>query len=211
MENERVCLEAAVVIGVGGAGNAFINHMIEKEHTGFRYIAVDTNKRALSTCKAPELFLIGEELVAGLGTGNRPEIGAQAADDAKYELADALLGAPRVYIAGGLGGGTGSGAIPVIAYIAKCLGIPTYVIVSTPFRFDGEKRQKIARKSIENMTQLLLDGLMVYPCNSILGIANENIPMPKALHMIEELLIGVIESIEAGKRDYMKIRDLQIY
>ena len=128
------------VIGVGGAGNNAINRMIESGIKGVEFIAVNTDRQALQISKASTRIQIGEKLTRGLGAGANPEIGGQAAEESKSEIAEVLRGADMVFVTAGMGGGTGTGAAPIVAATAKELGILTIGVVTKPFTFEGKKR-----------------------------------------------------------------------
>ena len=124
-----------IVIGVGGAGNNAVNRMIDENIGGVEFIGINTDKQALQLCKAPTLIQIGEKLTKGLGAGAQPEIGQKAAEESAEELQAAVKGADMVFVTCGMGGGTGTGAAPVVAKIAKDMGILTVGVVTKPFRF----------------------------------------------------------------------------
>ena len=126
-----------IVIGVGGAGNNAVNRMIDENIGGVEFIGINTDKQALQLCKAPTLIQIGEKLTKGLGAGAQPEIGQKAAEESAEELQAAVKGADMVFVTCGMGGGTGTGAAPVVAKIAKDQGILTVGVVTKPFKFEG--------------------------------------------------------------------------
>ena len=126
--------------GVGGAGNNAMNRMIDEKIDGVEFIGGNTDKQALQLCKAPKLLQIGEKLTKGLGAGAKPEVGAKAAEESTDEITNALSGADMVFVTCGMGGGTGTGAAPVIAGIAKDMGILTVGLVTNPFRFEASPR-----------------------------------------------------------------------
>ena len=140
-----------IVIGVGGAGNNAVNRMIDEKIDGVEFIGVNTDKQALQLCKAPKLLQIGEKLTKGLGAGAKPEIGQKAAEESSDEITNALTGADMVFVTCGMGGGTGTGAAPVIAGIAKGLGILTVGVVTKPFRFEARTRMTNALSGIERL------------------------------------------------------------
>ena len=129
-----------IVIGVGGAGNNAVNRMIDENICGVVFIGVNTDKQALQLCKAPTLIQIGEKLTKGLDAGAQPEIGEKAAEESAEELSAAVKGADMVFVTCGMGGGTGTGAAPVVAKIAKEQGILTVGVVTPPFKFEAKKR-----------------------------------------------------------------------
>ena len=136
------------VIGVGGAGNNAINRMIESGIKGVEFIAVNTDNQALQRSKASTRIQIGEKLTRGLGAGANPDIGAQAAEESKSEVAEALRGADMVFVTAGMGGGTGTGAAPIVAATARELGILTIGVVTKPFTFEGKKRLTQAERGV---------------------------------------------------------------
>ena len=138
-----------IVVGVGGAGNNAVNRMIEENITGVDFIGVNTDKQALQLCKAPKLIQIGEKLTKGLGAGARPEIGEKAAEESAEEISAAIKGADMVFVTCGMGGGTGTGAAPVVAKLAKDMGILTVGVVTKPFRFEAKVRMTNALHGIE--------------------------------------------------------------
>ena len=129
-----------IVIGVGGAGNNAVNRMIDEKIGGVEFIGINTDKQALTLCKAPTLIQIGEKLTKGLGAGAQPEVGRQAAEESSEELRQAMQGADMVFVTCGMGGGTGTGAAPVVAKLAKDMGILTVGVVTKPFRFEAKAR-----------------------------------------------------------------------
>ena len=133
--NDAESAAKIIVVGVGGAGNNAVNRMIEEEIDGVEFIGINTDKQALQLCKAPTLLQIGEKLTKGLGAGAKPEIGEKAAEESSDEVAAALKGADMVFVTCGMGGGTGTGAAPVVAKLAKDMGILTVGVVTKPFRF----------------------------------------------------------------------------
>ena len=139
------------VIGVGGGGNNAVNRMIDAGLKGVEFISVNTDKQALLLSKANTKIQIGDKLTKGLGAGANPEIGERAANESKDEIAQALKGADMVFVSAGMGGGTGTGAAPVVAQVAKELGILTVGVVTRPFVFEGRKRAQYAERGIENL------------------------------------------------------------
>lgn len=132
-----------IVVGVGGAGNNAVNRMIEENITGVDFIGVNTDKQALQLCKAPKLIQIGEKLTKGLGAGARPEIGEKAAEESAEEISAAIKGSDMVFVTCGMGGGTGTGAAPVVAKLAKEMGILTVGVVTKPFRFEADRKSVV--------------------------------------------------------------------
>ena len=136
-----------IVVGVGGAGNNAVNRMIDEKIDGVDFIGVNTDKQALQLCKAPKLLQIGEKLTKGLGAGAKPEIGEKAAEESAEEISAALKGADMVFVTCGMGGGTGTGAAPVVAKLAKDMGILTVGVVTKPFRFEAKARMIVDRRT----------------------------------------------------------------
>ena len=142
-----------IVIGVGGAGNNAVNRMIDESIGGVEFIGVNTDKQALALCKAPTLIQIGEKLTKGLGAGAQPEIGQKAAEESMEELSAAVKGADMVFVTCGMGGGTGTGAAPVVAKIAKEQGILTVGVVTKPFKFEAKQRMLNALSGIDRLKE----------------------------------------------------------
>ena len=144
MTNETESAAKIIVIGVGGAGNNAVNRMVDENIAGVEFIGINTDKQALQFCKAPTAMQIGEKLTKGLGAGAKPEVGEKAAEESQEEIAQALKGADMVFVTCGMGGGTGTGAAPVVAKIAKDMGILTVGVVTKPFRFEAKTRMSNA-------------------------------------------------------------------
>ena len=140
MTNEAESSAKIIVIGVGGAGNNAVNRMVEESIGGVEFVGINTDKQALTLCKAPTILQIGEKLTKGLGAGAKPEIGEQAAQESAEEISKSLDGADMVFVTCGMGGGTGTGAAPVVAKLAKDKGILTVGVVTKPFRFEAKTR-----------------------------------------------------------------------
>lgn len=183
-----------IVIGVGGAGNNAVNRMIDENSEGVEFIGVNTDKQALTLCKAPTLIQIGEKLTKGLGAGAKPEIGQKAAEESSEELASAIKGADMVFVTCGMGGGTGTGAAPVVAGIAKEMGILTVGVVTRPFKFEGKTRKVNAESGIENLKGNV-DTLIVIPNDKLLEIVDRRTTMPDALKKADEVLQQAVQGI----------------
>ena len=140
--NESEAAAKIIVVGVGGGGNNAVNRMIDEQIAGVEFIAINTDKQALQLAKAPTLMQIGDKLTKGLGAGAKPEIGEKAAEESEEEIAAALKGADMVFVTCGMGGGTGTGATPVVARIAKEQGALTVGVVTKPFRFESKTRNE---------------------------------------------------------------------
>jgi cell division protein FtsZ len=160
------------VVGVGGGGNNAVNRMIDAGLRGVDFIAVNTDKQALFLSKANTKIQIGEKLTKGLGSGANPDIGEKAANESRDEIAMAIKDADMVFVTAGMGGGTGTGAVPVIAQIARELGILTVGVVTKPFMFEGRKRMQYAEKGVENLKSVV-DTLVTIPNDRLLLIADK--------------------------------------
>ena len=183
-----------IVIGVGGAGNNAVNRMIDENIGGVEFIGVNTDKQALQLCKAPTLIQIGEKLTKGLGAGAKPEIGEKAAEESAEELSAAVKGADMVFVTCGMGGGTGTGAAPVVAKIAKEQGILTVGVVTKPFKFEAKKRMINAVSGIEKLKENV-DTLIVIPNDKLLEIVDRRTSMPDALKKADEVLQQAVQGI----------------
>ncbi len=183
-----------IVIGVGGAGNNAVNRMVDERIEGVEFIGVNTDKQALDLCKAPTLIQIGEKLTKGLGAGAQPEVGEKAAEETADELEAAIEGADMVFVTCGMGGGTGTGAAPVVAKIAKDKGILTVGVVTKPFGFESKARMKNANGGIDRLTQTV-DTLIVIPNDKLLEIVDRRTTMPEALKKADEVLQQSVQGI----------------
>ena len=183
-----------IVIGVGGAGNNAVNRMIDENIQGVEFIGVNTDKQALTLCKAPTLIQIGEKLTKGLGAGAQPEIGQKAAEESAEELAAAIEGADMVFVTCGMGGGTGTGGAPIVAKLAKDKGILTVGVVTKPFKFEAKTRMTNAVNGIENLKESV-DTLIVIPNDKLLEIVDRRTTMPDALKKADEVLQQAVQGI----------------
>ena len=183
-----------IVIGVGGAGNNAVNRMIDENIGGVEFIGVNTDKQALQLCKAPTLIQIGEKLTKGLGAGAQPEIGEKAAEESSEELSSAIKGADMVFVTCGMGGGTGTGAAPVVAGLAKDMGILTVGVVTKPFKFEARARMTNALSGIERLKENV-DTLIVIPNDKLLEIVDRRTTMPDALKKADEVLQQAVQGI----------------
>ena len=183
-----------IVLGVGGAGNNAVNRMIDENIGGVEFIGVNTDKQALQLCKAPTLIQIGEKLTKGLGAGAQPEIGEKAAEESAEELSAAVKGADMVFVTCGMGGGTGTGAAPIVAKIAKEQGILTVGVVTKPFKFEAKKRMINAISGIEKLKENV-DTLIVIPNDKLLEIVDRRTSMPDALKKADEVLQQAVQGI----------------
>lgn len=192
VENENTA--KIKVIGVGGAGGNAINNMIESDLKGVRFIAANTDAQALDVSKAPLKIQIGEKLTEGLGAGADPNIGRQAALETEEQLKNALRDSHMVFITAGFGGGTGTGAAPVIAEICKEMDILTVAVVSKPFSFEGRKRMLLAQEGLENLRQFA-DTVITIPNDRLRGLASKNATMIDMLRRADEVLLHSVKGI----------------
>ncbi len=192
--NEAENSAKIIVIGVGGAGNNAVNRMVDENIAGVEFIGINTDKQALQFCKAPTAMQIGEKLTKGLGAGAKPEVGQKAAEESSEEIAQAIKGADMVFVTCGMGGGTGTGAAPVIAKIAKDMGILTVGVVTKPFRFEAKARMSNALAGIENL-KASVDTLIVIPNDKLLEIVDRRTTMPDALKKADEVLQQAVQGI----------------
>lgn len=182
------------VIGVGGAGNNAINRMIESGIKGVEFIAVNTDNQALQRSKASTRIQIGEKLTRGLGAGANPDIGAQAAEESKSEVAEALRGADMVFVTAGMGGGTGTGAAPIVAATARELGILTIGVVTKPFTFEGKKRLTQAERGVTALKEKV-DTLVVIPNDKLLQVIDRKTSIIEAFKMADDILRQGVQGI----------------
>lgn len=192
--NESESAAKIIVVGIGGAGNNAVNRMVDSNIEGVEFIGINTDRQALQMCKAPTAIQIGEKLTKGLGAGAQPEIGMKAAEESEEELVDAMKGADMVFVTCGMGGGTGTGAAPVIARIAKEMGILTVGVVTKPFRFEAKVRMQNALAGIENLRSSV-DTLIVIPNDKLLEIVDRRTTMPEALKKADEVLQQAVQGI----------------
>jgi cell division protein FtsZ len=182
------------VIGVGGAGTNALARMIESRIHGVEFIAINTDAQALHTSAASVKIHIGKSLTRGLGAGMNPEVGRQAAIDTKEEISAAVKGADMVFITGGLGGGTGSGAAPVVAEIAREAGALTIGVVTKPFTFEGAQRMKIADAAWNNLRERV-DSLITIPNDRILSIIDRKTPLLESFAIVDDVLRQGVQGI----------------
>lgn len=194
MTNEAESSAKIIVIGVGGAGNNAVNRMVEEAIGGVEFVGVNTDKQALTLCKAPSVLQIGEKITKGLGAGAQPEVGQKAAEESIEELKQLMDGADMVFVTCGMGGGTGTGAAPIIAAAAKEMGILTVGVVTKPFRFEARTRMNNALTGIENLKKAV-DTLIVIPNDKLLEIVDRRTTMPEALRKADEVLQQAVQGI----------------
>ena len=187
------------VIGVGGAGNNAVNRMVETGIRGVEFIAINTDRQTLITSKAGTKIQIGEKLTRGLGAGANPDIGAQAAEESRAEITEALRGADMVFVTAGMGGGTGTGAAPIVAAAAKEMGILTIGVVTKPFTFEGKKRLGQAERGIESL-KAKVDTLVVIPNDKLLQIIDRKTSMVEAFKMADDVLRQGVQGISGTGR-----------
>ena len=192
--NESEAAAKIIVVGVGGGGNNAVNRMIAENIAGVEFIAINTDKQALQASKAATLMQIGEKLTKGLGAGAKPEIGEKAAEESAEEIAAALEGADMVFVTCGMGGGTGTGAAPVVARIAKSMGALTVGVVTKPFRFEAKTRMNNALAGIDKLKENV-DTLIVIPNDKLLEVVDRRTTMPEALKKADEVLQQGIQGI----------------
>ncbi|AXV42632.1 cell division protein FtsZ [Staphylococcus sp. M0911] len=182
------------VIGVGGGGNNAVNRMIDHGMNNVEFIAINTDGQALNLSKAESKIQIGEKLTRGLGAGANPEIGKKAAEESREQIEDAIQGADMVFVTAGMGGGTGTGAAPVVAKIAKEMGALTVGVVTRPFGFEGRKRQTQAAAGVESM-KAAVDTLIVIPNDRLLDIVDKSTPMMEAFKEADNVLRQGVQGI----------------
>lgn len=191
-ENTPIC--KIKVIGIGGGGNNAVNRMIYAGITSASFVAINTDKQALLMSKAPSRLQIGEKLTRGLGAGADPEIGRKAAEESKELIEEILKDTDLVFVTAGMGGGTGTGAAPVVAGIAKEMGILTIAVVTKPFRFEGKKRMENAENGIKELKNVV-DTLVVIPNDKLLTIVPKNTPIIEAFKTADDVLRQGIQGI----------------
>lgn len=182
------------VIGVGGAGNNAVNRMVDSGIEGVEFVAINTDKQALMLSKASTKIQIGEKITRGLGAGANPDIGAQAAEESKSDISEAIRGADMVFVTSGMGGGTGTGAAPIVASIAKEMGILTIAVVTKPFTFEGKKRLSQAERGIESLKGKV-DTLVVIPNDKLLQIIDRKTSIIEAFKMADDILRQGVQGI----------------
>ena len=182
------------VIGIGGAGNNVVNRMVKAGTQGVEFIAVNTDKQALAVSNADQKLQIGEKMTRGQGAGARPEIGKRAAEESKDVITDALKGTDMVFVTAGMGGGTGTGAAPIIAAAAKEMGILTVGIVTKPFSFEGKHRMDQAEEGIKELAQHV-DSLVVIPNDRLKYYSDEPITLANAFDAADDVLRQGVKSI----------------
>ena len=183
-----------IVVGVGGGGNNAVNRMIEENIASVEFIGINTDRQALTLCKAPTLLQIGEKITKGLGAGADPAIGEQAAIENYDDISEAISGADMVFVTCGMGDGTGTGAAPIVAQIAKDMGALTVGVVTKPFRFEAKTRAKNALAGIDKLRENV-DTLIVIPNDKLLDLVDRRTSMPDALRKADEVLQQAVQGI----------------
>lgn len=182
------------VIGIGGGGGNAVEHMVAEQVDGVEFICANTDSQALKHSNATVHLQLGEQLTKGLGAGADPDIGRQAAEEDSERIKEALHGADMVFITAGMGGGTGTGAAPVIAEIAKEMGILTVAVVTKPFSFEGKQRALAAETGMQQLAQHV-DSLITIPNNKLLSVLGKNISLINAFKAANNVLLGAVQGI----------------
>lgn len=194
MDHERDGIARIGVVGVGGGGNNAVDRMIDADIKGVDFIVMNTDLQVLLRSKAGKKIQLGEKLTRGLGAGADPEVGEKSANESRDAIVQALKGYEMVFVTAGMGGGTGTGAAPVIAEIAKELGILTISVVTKPFSFEGRKKMQTAIKGIEKL-QSVVDSLVIIPNDRILQIVDEDITVESAFKIVDDVLRQGVQGI----------------
>ncbi|WP_414501056.1 MULTISPECIES: cell division protein FtsZ [unclassified Zymobacter] len=182
------------VIGVGGGGGNAVNHMVENSIEGVDFICANTDAQALKRVAAKTVLQLGNEITKGLGAGANPEVGRQAAMEDRDRIAELLQGADMVFITAGMGGGTGTGGAPVVAQVAKELGILTVAVVTRPFPFEGPKRQRAAEEGMKELSEHV-DSLITIPNEKLLTVLGKNASLLTAFSAANDVLLGAVQGI----------------
>jgi cell division protein FtsZ len=191
-----MCSETAVikVIGVGGGGGNAVNHMADCHIEGVEFICANTDAQALRKLDIDTIIQLGVELTKGLGAGTNPEIGKQAAEENKDRIKEVLQGSDMIFLTAGMGGGTGTGAIPVIAQIAREMGILTVAVVTKPFQFEGKKKQLVAEQGIAELEKYV-DSLITIPNQKLLPVLGNNVSLMNAFKAANDVLLDAVQGI----------------
>ena len=208
--NELDQLANIKVIGVGGGGSNAVNRMINLGLQGVEFIAVNTDAQALLKSLAPKRLQIGDKLTRGLGAGAQPEVGQKAAEESRDDILEALRGADMVFVTAGMGGGTGTGAAPVVAECAREIGALTVAVVTRPFSFEGMKRKRNAESGIANLRQHV-DTIITIPNDRLLQVVDKKTSITQAFLEADDILrqgvkgISDIIIVRRGSRDNVKL------
>ncbi len=191
-----MCSENAVikVIGVGGGGGNAVNHMVDRHIEGVEFICANTDAQALRKLNTSTIIQLGVELTKGLGAGTNPEVGKQAAEENKDRIKEVITGADMVFLTAGMGGGTGTGAIPVIAEIAREMGILTVAVVTKPFSFEGKKKMAIAEQGIAELEKYV-DSVITIPNEKLLPVLGKNASLLNAFKAANDVLLDAVQGI----------------
>jgi len=182
------------VIGVGGGGGNAVNHMVESNIEGVEFICANTDAQALKRVAAKTVLQLGSEITKGLGAGANPDVGRQAAMEDRERIAEMLQGADMVFITAGMGGGTGTGGAPVVAQVAKELGILTVAVVTRPFPFEGPKRMRAAEEGMKELSEYV-DSLITIPNEKLLSVLGKNASLLTAFSAANDVLLGAVQGI----------------
>ncbi|MEZ5648404.1 MAG: cell division protein FtsZ, partial [Alphaproteobacteria bacterium] len=182
------------VVGIGGAGGNAVNNMIKSSLDGVEFLVMNTDAQALSMTSASRVIQLGRTITQGLGAGSRPDVGRAAAEEAMDEILEALQGSHMCFITAGMGGGTGTGAAPVVARAARDAGILTVGVVTKPFHFEGSHRMRLAEQGIEELTQYV-DTLIVIPNQNLFRVATERTTFAEAFAMADDVLYSGVRGI----------------
>ncbi len=193
-EMEQVGVASIKVVGVGGAGNNAVNRMVDAGLKGIEFISINTDKQALELSKASKKIQIGEKLTRGKGAGANPEIGKCSADESKAEIAEALKGADMVFVTAGMGGGTGTGAAPIVAEVSKEMGVLTVAVVTKPFPFEGKRRMSQADMGIDELKHNV-DTLITIPNEKLLQVVEKQTSVTEAFKMADDILRQGVQGI----------------
>ena len=192
---EKMAPNAVIkVVGVGGGGGNAVAHMVNSSVDGVEFITANTDSQAIKNCGAKLQLQLGGNVTKGLGAGANPEVGRQAALEDRERIMDALQGADMVFITAGMGGGTGTGAAPVVAQLAKEMGILTVAVVTKPFPFEGRRRMQVALKGIEELSQHC-DSLITIPNEKLITVLGRNATMIQAFRAANDVLLGAVQGI----------------
>lgn len=194
IEDNQIGMVLIKVVGVGGAGGNAINRMIQYGMLGVEFVAMNTDQKALDINKATQKVLLGEKLTKGFGAGSDPEIGRRAAEESTELIAETLKGARMVFVTAGMGGGTGTGAAPVVAKIARDMGILTVAIVTKPFAFEGRKKKEIAEMGIAALRECV-DSIIIIPNERLKLISEERITFNNAFEVANNVLRQAVQSV----------------
>ena len=192
---EKMAPNAVIkVVGVGGGGGTAVAHMVNSQVDGVEFITANTDSQAIKNCGAKLQLQLGSNVTKGLGAGANPEVGRQAALEDRERIMDALQGADMVFITAGMGGGTGTGAAPVVAQLAKEMGILTVAVVTKPFPFEGRRRMQVALKGIEDLSSHC-DSLITIPNEKLITVLGRNATMVQAFRAANDVLLGAVQGI----------------